>query len=44
MTGNPDIAQRMMEHLKTQPGRPLRLEEFQTVNKLVKDQPWVERV
>ena len=44
MTENPDIAQRIMEHLKTQPGRPLRPEEFQTVTKSVEDQLRAEGV
>ena len=42
MTKNHDIAQRMMEHLKTQPGRPLQSEEFQTTIKLIEDQPQAE--
>ena len=44
MTENLDIAQWMMEHLKTQLERPLRLEEFQTATKSVENQPHVERV
>ena len=37
LSKNPDIAQRMMELLKSQPGRPLRPEEFQAATKLVQD-------
>ena len=39
MTKNPDIAQRMMEHLKTQFRRPLQLEKFQIATKPVEHQP-----
>ena len=36
---NPDIAQRMLEHLKSQPRVPLRPEELVSLAKPVEDQP-----
>ena len=42
LTKNPDIAQRMMEQLMAQPGKPLRPEEFQTVAKPIEVQSQAE--
>ena len=42
LSENLDIAQWMLEHLKLQPGKPLRPEEFQTMAKPIEDQPWGE--
>ena len=42
LSENPNIAQQMMEQLRAHPKKPLQLEEFQTVTKLVEDQPQEE--
>ena len=44
LTKNPDIAQWMMEHLRTHPGKVFLSEEFQTTAKPIEDQPRMEGV